>query len=77
MKARAVIDAGADLVLLDNMSPAAMREVVGYAGDRARREASGRLRLDAAREVAETGVDYLAFGALTHSASVLDIGLDL
>jgi nicotinate-nucleotide pyrophosphorylase (carboxylating) len=86
-QARAVIDAGADLVLLDNMSPAQMREVVEYA--RGRRalagaegrtvllEASGGLSLANAREVAETGVDYLSVGALTHSAPVLDIGLDM
>lgn len=76
-QARAVIDAGADLVLLDNMSPAMMREVVQFARGRAKLEASGRLSLDNAREVAETGVDYLAVGALTHSAPVLDIGLDI
>ena len=76
-QAREVIDAGADLVLLDNMAPDAMREVVGYAAGRARLEASGGLRLDRARAVAETGVDYLAVGALTHSAPVLDIGLDI
>jgi nicotinate-nucleotide pyrophosphorylase (carboxylating) len=76
-QARAVIDAGADLVLLDNMTPAMMREAVAYAAGRARLEASGRLSLDNAREVAETGVDYLAVGALTHSAPVLDIGLDI
>jgi nicotinate-nucleotide pyrophosphorylase (carboxylating) len=76
-QARAVIDAGADLVLLDNMSPAELREVVAHARGRARLEASGGLRLTDAREVAETGVDYLAVGALTHSAPVLDIGLDI
>jgi nicotinate-nucleotide pyrophosphorylase (carboxylating) len=76
-QAREVIDAGADLVLLDNMTPALMREVVEYVRGRARLEASGRLSLDNAREVAETGVDYLAVGALTHSAPVLDIGLDI
>ncbi|SHH21966.1 nicotinate-nucleotide pyrophosphorylase [carboxylating] [Jatrophihabitans endophyticus] len=76
-QARDVIAAGADLVLLDNMSPALMREVVAFTRGRAKLEASGRLSLDNAREVAETGVDYLAVGALTHSAPVLDIGLDL
>jgi nicotinate-nucleotide pyrophosphorylase (carboxylating) len=76
-QAREVIDAGADLVLLDNMAPDTMREAVGYARGRARLEASGRLSLDNARAVAETGVDYLAVGALTHSAPVLDIGLDI
>lgn len=73
-----VIDAGADLVLLDNMSPATMREAVAIARPRGvRLEASGGLSLDNAREVAETGVDFLAVGALTHSAPVLDLGLDL
>jgi nicotinate-nucleotide pyrophosphorylase (carboxylating) len=76
-QAREVIDAGADLVLLDNMPPALLREVVALARGRARLEASGGLRLENAREVAETGVDYLAVGALTHSAPVLDIGLDI
>ena len=76
-QARSVIDAGADLVLLDNMAPEVMREVVDYARGRARLEASGGLTLDTARVVAQTGVDYLAVGALTHSAPVLDIGLDL
>lgn len=76
-QAREVIDAGADLVLLDNMSPADMAEVVAYSAGRAKLEASGGLRLDTARTVAETGVDYLAVGALTHSAPALDIGLDL
>jgi nicotinate-nucleotide pyrophosphorylase (carboxylating) len=54
-----------------------MRAVVVLAAGRARLEASGRLSLDNARAVAETGVDYLAVGALTHSAPVLDIGLDM
>jgi nicotinate-nucleotide pyrophosphorylase (carboxylating) len=77
VQAREVIDAGADLVLLDNMSPADMREAVAHAAGRARLEASGGLSLDTARAVAETGVDYLSIGALTHSAPVLDIGLDI
>jgi nicotinate-nucleotide pyrophosphorylase (carboxylating) len=76
-QAHEVIDAGAELVLLDNMTPGQMREVVAYARGRCRLEASGRLRLENARAVAETGVDYLAVGALTHSAPVLDIGLDI
>jgi nicotinate-nucleotide pyrophosphorylase (carboxylating) len=76
-QARVVLDAGAELVLLDNMPLARLREVVAYAAGRARLEASGGLTLDTAREVAESGVDYLAVGALTHSAPVLDIGLDI
>jgi nicotinate-nucleotide pyrophosphorylase (carboxylating) len=77
-QAREVVDTGADLVLLDNMSVEDMRTAVEYANARGTRtEASGGLTLDRARAVAETGVDYLAVGALTHSAPVLDIGLDL
>jgi nicotinate-nucleotide pyrophosphorylase (carboxylating) len=75
---REVVAAGADLVLLDNMAVAEMRAAVGLcraAG--VRTEASGGLRLDNARAVAETGVDFLAVGALTHSAPVLDLGVDL
>jgi len=75
-QAREVIDAGAELVLLDNMSLEDIRAVVAYSAGRAQLEASGGLRLSNAREVAETGVDYFAVGALTHSAAVLDIGLD-
>lgn len=71
------VEAGADLVLLDNMAPDELRRAVALVAGRAKLEASGGLTLRTAREVAETGVDYLAVGALTHSAQVLDIGLDL
>jgi nicotinate-nucleotide pyrophosphorylase (carboxylating) len=71
------VAAGADLILLDNMPPSDLVKAVEIVGGRARLEASGGLTLDNAREVAETGVDYLAVGALTHSAPVLDIGVDL
>jgi nicotinate-nucleotide pyrophosphorylase (carboxylating) len=74
------VDAGADLVLLDNMSTQSMRaavELVRERGSACRLEASGGLTLARAAEVAATGVDYLAVGALTHSAPVLDIGVDL
>jgi nicotinate-nucleotide pyrophosphorylase (carboxylating) len=69
--------AGAGLVLLDNMTPPQLRTAVRAVAGRARLEASGGLTLATAREVAATGVDYLAVGALTHSAPVLDLGLDL
>ena len=72
-----VLEAGADLVLLDNFTPQDMRRAVELTAGRARLEASGGLTLDVAGEVAATGVDYLAVGALTHSAPVLDIGADL
>jgi nicotinate-nucleotide pyrophosphorylase (carboxylating) len=76
-QARAVVDAGADLVLLDNMSPTEMAEAVRYGSGRCRFEASGGLRLTDAARVAASGVDYLSVGALTHSAPALDIGLDI
>jgi len=72
-----VIEAGADLVLLDNMTPDQCKQAVSIAKGRVKLEASGGITLDLARAYAESGVDYLAIGALTHSASVLDIGLDL
>ncbi len=72
------VDAGAQLVLLDNMTDDDMRAAVAYArAAGVRTEASGGLTLSRARGVAETGVDYISVGALTHSAAVLDIGLDL
>jgi nicotinate-nucleotide pyrophosphorylase (carboxylating) len=75
---REVLDAGADLVLLDNMSPDRLRQSVALCRERGvLTEASGGLSRANAREVAETGVDFLAVGALTHSAPVLDIGVDL
>ncbi|MFI1764652.1 carboxylating nicotinate-nucleotide diphosphorylase [Streptomyces sp. NPDC020800] len=74
---REVVDAGADLILLDNFTPGECAEAVGIVGGRALLEASGRLTLDTARVYAETGVDFLAVGALTHSSPILDIGLDL
>ena len=72
-----VLAAGADLVLLDNFTPADMAAAVRRTAGRARLEASGGLSLVSAAEVAATGVDYIAVGALTHSAPVLDIGADL
>ena len=75
---RSVLAAGADLVLLDNMGLAELRESVAACRERGvMTEASGGLTLETARAVAETGVDYLAVGALTHSAPVLDLGVDL
>ena len=72
-----VLDAGADLILLDNFSVPQLREAVALVAGRAKLESSGGLSLENARAVGETGVDYLAVGALTHSSPVLDIGLDL
>ncbi|WP_212828041.1 carboxylating nicotinate-nucleotide diphosphorylase [Polymorphospora rubra] len=71
------VDAGADFLLCDNMTPVLLREVVAAVGDRAELEATGGLTLDVAPEYAATGVDYLSVGALTHSSPILDIALDL
>ena len=68
--------AGCELLLLDNMDTATMAEAVALASGRARTEASGGITLANAREIALTGVDFIAVGALTHSAPALDIGLD-
>jgi nicotinate-nucleotide pyrophosphorylase (carboxylating) len=72
-----VLDAGADLVLLDNFTVEQMRRAVDLNGGRAQLEASGGLTLADAAQVAATGVDFIAVGALTHSAPALDIGADL
>ncbi|WAX78721.1 carboxylating nicotinate-nucleotide diphosphorylase [Streptomyces sp. KMM 9044] len=74
---REVLEAGADLILLDNFTPGECEEAVALVAGRAALEASGRLTLGNARAYADTGVDYLAVGALTHSSPILDIGLDL
>jgi len=75
---REAVAAGVELVLLDNFSPADTSAAVRLVrGSGVRLEASGGLSLDRAAEVAATGVDYLAVGALTHSAPVLDLGFDL
>jgi len=69
--------AGADLIMLDNMDLATMRQAVGMIGDRALVEASGGINLDNVRAVAETGVDLISIGRLTHSAPAVDISLEL
>lgn len=77
---REAIEAGADLVLLDNFEPEAMVQAVAMRNEMRRSvqlEASGGLTLETARVVGETGVDFVAVGELTHSVRVFDIGLDL
>jgi nicotinate-nucleotide pyrophosphorylase (carboxylating) len=72
-----VLAAGADIVMLDNFSPADLRRGVAIVGGRAVVEASGGVDLTTVREIAETGVDVISVGALTHSAPALDLGLDI
>jgi nicotinate-nucleotide pyrophosphorylase (carboxylating) len=74
---RELLEVGAEQILLDNMSTEQMAEAVALTAGRAALEASGGLSLDRAAEVAATGVDFLAVGALTHSAPVLDVAMDL
>ena len=69
-------DAGADIILLDNMSLEQLREAVRVVGGRAKTEASGGVNLQTVRGIAETGVDFISVGAMTHSARAVDIGLD-
>ena len=72
-----VVEAGADLVLLDNFTPELTAEAVALVAGRCQLESSGGLSLAVAAAYARTGVDFLAVGALTHSAPVLDLGADL
>ena len=73
---RQAVDAGADIVLLDNMALPDLREAVAIVAGRAKTEASGGITLSTIRGVAETGVDFISVGALTHSARAVDLGLD-
>jgi nicotinate-nucleotide pyrophosphorylase (carboxylating) len=72
----AALAAQADLIMLDNLRPAKMREAVKLIDGKAVIEASGGVNLDTVRAIAETGVDWISVGALTHSAPALDIALD-
>ncbi len=74
---REAVEAGADIVMLDNMTPSEMAEAVRVVDGRALTEASGGITLDNVREVAATGVDRISVGALTHSVTGLDISLEL
>ena len=67
---------GVDTILLDNMPPDTLRRAVAMAKGRGVLEASGNITLDTVRAMAETGVDYISSGSITHSAINLDLGLD-
>jgi nicotinate-nucleotide pyrophosphorylase (carboxylating) len=73
---RAALDAGADVIMFDNMGLADLREGVKLVNKKAVTEASGGVTLDTVRQMAETGVDWISIGALTHSAPALNVGLD-
>ena len=73
---RAAIGAGADIIMLDNMQLMELREAVKLVDGSAVTEASGGVTLDTVRFIAETGVDWISVGALTHSAPALDLALD-
>ena len=70
------VDAGADIILLDNMTAAQLRAAVAHVAGRAKTEASGGVNLSTVRAIAETGVDFISVGAITHSARAVDIALD-
>jgi nicotinate-nucleotide pyrophosphorylase (carboxylating) len=69
--------AGADVILLDNMTPALLTQAVALTGGRAKLEASGGVTLETVRAIAETGVDFVSIGALTHSAQALDVSMEV
>lgn len=69
-------EAGADIILLDNLRPAQLRRAVNIVRGRAQTEASGGVTLKTVRAIAATGVDFISVGAITHSARAVDIGLD-
>ena len=71
------VEAGADIIMLDNMSDSSMKKAVAIIGKKALIEASGGITLNRVRKVAEIGVDFISVGALTHSAQALDISLDM
>jgi nicotinate-nucleotide pyrophosphorylase (carboxylating) len=73
---RQALDAGAEMILLDNMSLKQLRAAVKMTKGRAKTEASGGVNLKTVRAIAQTGVDFISVGALTHSARAVDIGLD-
>ena len=73
---RTAIDAGADVIMLDNMSLLELKEAVGLVDGSAVTEASGGVTLETVRRIAETGVDWISVGALTHSVPALDLALD-
>ena len=70
------LDAGADIILLDNMAPPLLRKAVALVAGRAKTEASGGVNLETVRSIAETGVDFISVGAITHSARAVDVALD-
>jgi nicotinate-nucleotide pyrophosphorylase (carboxylating) len=74
---REAVAAGADTILLDNMTTDELREAVGLVAGCAKLEASGGVTLDTVRAIAETGVDFISVGALTHSARSLDVSLEV
>ncbi len=76
-QAKQAAEAGADIVLLDNMTTEELREAVRLIGGRAQTEASGQITLENIRETAETGVNYISVGALTHSARAVDISMEI
>jgi nicotinate-nucleotide pyrophosphorylase (carboxylating) len=70
------VRAGADIIMLDNMTPAELRDCVAFVAGRATVEASGGVNLSTVREIAETGVDWISVGAITHSAPAMDLAVE-
>ena len=77
MNSGEALDAGADVIMLDNMSSSDMTQAVKITNGRALLEASGNINIDNIRTIAETGVDLISIGALTHSARAVDISMKI
>ena len=72
---REAVEAGADIIMLDNMTPAQMKEAVALIDGRAQTECSGNVTRENIKNIIDTGVDFVSSGALTHSAPILDLSL--
>ena len=77
VQARQAADAGADIILLDNMSIGELREAISVIDNRSQTEASGRININNIKKIANTGVNYISVGAITHSAPAIDVSLEI
>ena len=77
IQAKQAADAGADIILLDNMTPEEIKEALKEIGKRAQTEASGGITIDNIREFAQTGVQFISIGAITHSASSVNLSMEI
>jgi len=77
IQAKQAVEAGADIVLLDNMNPAELEEAIQIIEGQAQTEASGGITIDNVHEIASTGVHFISIGAITHSAQAVDLSMEI